>query len=354
MATVALRALTRTYGSTQVVRGVDLDVADGEIVSLLGPSGCGKTTTLRMVAGLERPSSGEIRIAGELVAGPGTFVPPERRRLGMVFQSYAVWPHLDVLANVRFPCTVAGLPRVEADRRAREALAQVRLEGLERRYPHELSGGQQQRVAVARALVASPRVLLLDEPLSNLDARLREALREELRALVRRAGVTVLLVTHDQDEALGLSDRVAVMLDGRIAQIAHPERLYGEPVDLGVARLVGALNELPAVRDADGVRVGDARVDASVAPDAPHAGPCVLGFRPEQATIGSAGLAGRVEARAFLGARVRYRIRVLDAAIALDGPPGLRPGDPVQVALTGGRIFRPLATDGRKPDLRLP
>ena len=349
MADVLLSALHKSYGAVQVVRGVDLHVADGEVVSLLGPSGCGKTTTLRMIAGLERPSGGEIHIGGERVAGPSTFVPPERRRLGMVFQSYAVWPHLDVLANVRFPCTIAGASRAEADARARAALAQVQLVGLEGRFPHELSGGQQQRVALARALVAEPRVLLLDEPLSNLDARLREALRDELRALVRRAGVTVLLVTHDQDEALGLSDRVAVMLDGRIAQVAAPEVLYRQPETLGVARLVGVLNELPAARDGAVARVGGQGVPATAADGAPQEGPCLLGFRPEQARLAADGLPGTVETAAFLGSRVRYRIRVLDTPIVVDGASGFAPGDRVHVAVDGGRIFPAPSAAGRAP-----
>ena len=222
MADVRLTSLVKRYGDNEVVRGLDLHVRDGEIVCLLGPSGCGKTTTLRMVAGLERPTAGEVSIGDRPVSSAGLFVPPEERRLGMVFQSYAVWPHMRVLDNVMFPLDVAGMARSEAEERAIEALASVKLHGLDARYPHQLSGGQQQRVALARALVAEPEVLLLDEPLSNLDARLREEMRDEIRALVKRIGVTVIFVTHDQEEALGLSDRVAVMDRGVIQQLDTP------------------------------------------------------------------------------------------------------------------------------------
>ena len=339
MATVTLTDLRKSYGSVDVVRGLDLTVRDGEVLCFLGPSGCGKTTTLRMIAGLERPSGGTVAIGGEAVSGPGLFVPPEKRRLGMVFQSYAVWPHLDVLGNVRFPLVTAGVSRSEADRRSKEALAQVQLEGLEARYPHQLSGGQQQRVALARALVAEPRVMLLDEPLSNLDARLREEMRDEIRALVKRIGVTVILVTHDQEEALGLSDRVAVMEKGRFQQVDTPEALYDAPANLLVARFVGTLNELPAERDGDAARVGGQRVPAHAAEDAPESGSCILGFRPEQARMADRGLPGTIRARAFLGATTRYRVEIGQHTVLVEGPPGHAPGEAVRLEVSGGRVF---------------
>lgn len=343
MAGVSLSSLHKTYGDNHVVRGLDLEVADGEVLCFLGPSGCGKTTTLRMIAGLERPSGGTVTIGGDVVSGPGVFVPPEKRQLGMVFQSYAVWPHLDVLANVRFPLTVAGVSRAEADTRARKALAQVQLEGLDARYPHQLSGGQQQRVALARALVAEPRVLLLDEPLSNLDARLREEMRDEIRALVKRAGVTVVLVTHDQEEALGLSDRVAVMEHGTFQQVDTPEALYHTPANLLVARFVGTLNELPGVRDGDAVQIGDVRVPATPARDAPSSGPCLLGFRPEQVRLAApedpSGIPARIRTRAFLGANVRYRVEVGERTLLVDGPPAHLPGETVFLQITGGTLL---------------
>ncbi len=339
MADVRLTGLAKRYGATDVVRGLDLHVQDGEVLCLLGASGCGKTTTLRMVAGLEEPTSGTVAIGGEVVSGPGVWVPPERRKLGMVFQSYAVWPHLDVLANVAYPLKVAGMARAEADRRALSALEQVKLPGLERRWPHQLSGGQQQRVALARALVAEPRVLLLDEPLSNLDARLRGEMRDEIRRLVKRVGVTVILVTHDQEEALGLSDRVAVMDRGVIQQVAAPDVLYDRPVNGLVARFVGHLNELVGARVDGGVRVGDVVIAAEATAEAPADGPCVLGFRPERVAVGSTGLPARVTARTFLGHTVRTQLAVGDRSVVVDGPRDLAVGSEVRLLPHGGLIL---------------
>lgn len=251
MARVLLKGIQKSYGDNPVVRSLDLEVEEGEVLALLGPSGCGKTTTLRMVAGLEQPSGGEIRIGEEVVSGPGRFVPPELRRLGMVFQSYAVWPHRTVRENVAYPLRLQGAADLEP--RVDQALDAVKLSGLGERYPNQLSGGQQQRVALARALVAEPRVLLLDEPLSNLDAHLREQMRDEIRALVKRRGITVLFVTHDQEEALGLADRVAVMHQGRVEQHAAPERLYDEPATVFAARFVGRQSELPLALVPEGI-----------------------------------------------------------------------------------------------------
>ncbi|TNE91609.1 MAG: ABC transporter ATP-binding protein [Deltaproteobacteria bacterium] len=332
MADVRITQLVKRYGDNEVVRGLDLHVQDGEIVCLLGPSGCGKTTTLRMVAGLETPSGGTVHIGDQLASGPGTFVPPEKRQLGMVFQSYAVWPHMTVLDNVTFPLKVAGRDADAADL-ARKALASVKLEGLEARYPHQLSGGQQQRVALARALVAEPRVLLLDEPLSNLDARLREEMRDEIRALVKRIGVTVIFVTHDQEEALGLSDRVAVMERGVIQQLDTPEGLYERPANGLVARFVGTLNELRAERTLHGAAVAGVDVAASPTTGAPDSGACVLAFRPENARLGEAGIPGEIVAKAYLGPTVRYRVRIDGQPVLVDGPRNLAVGDAVHVAV---------------------
>ncbi len=340
MADVTLSGLHKRYGDNPVVRGLDLHIGDGEVMCLLGPSGCGKTTTLRMVAGLETPTAGEVAIGGETVSGPGRWVPPERRRLGMVFQSYAVWPHMDVLANVCFPLTIAGVRAAEAAERARAALAQVQLAGLDHRFPHQLSGGQQQRVALARALVAEPRVLLLDEPLSNLDAKLREEMRDEIRRLVKRVGVTVILVTHDQDEALGLSDRVAVMDAGVIQQVDTPEALYQRPVNGRVARFVGTLNELPGERVDGGVRVGEVVVPARATDDAPPTGVCALGFRPENARFADAGLAGEVLSRTYLGATVRHRVQIGARTVVVDARDGVPVGSVVRLVIEGGQIVR--------------
>ncbi|MBA2318655.1 MAG: ABC transporter ATP-binding protein [Euzebyales bacterium] len=233
---IHVRGVVKSFGETRAVDGVDLDVTRGRIVALLGPSGCGKTTMLRLIAGFEHPDAGEITIDGRIVAGNGRFVAPDRRRIGMVFQDYALFPHLDVAGNVGF-----GLPRRGRDRAEAldGVLELVGLAGLEHRFPHELSGGQQQRVALARALAPQPAVILLDEPFSNLDAALRAQVRSDVHRILTAADATAVFVTHDQEEALSLADEVAVMHAGRIAQLAAPERLYHEPADRLVAAFVG-------------------------------------------------------------------------------------------------------------------
>ena len=239
---MALRtlALTKRFGDVVAVDAVDLDVRRGEFVAVLGPSGCGKTTLLRLVAGFERADGGGIEIGGRVVAGPRRNVPPEERRIGMVFQESALFPHLDVAGNIGF-----GLPRRAREARVAELVALVGLAGLQRRMPHELSGGQQQRVALARALAPDPALIMLDEPFSSLDATLRAQLRVEVREILRAAGATTLFVTHDQSEALEISDRVAVMRAGRIEQISTPDELYLRPVNRFVAGFVGEANLLP-------------------------------------------------------------------------------------------------------------
>jgi iron(III) transport system ATP-binding protein len=247
---LSVRQLGKSYqtreGRHWAIEALDLDVAEGEFLALLGPSGCGKTTTLRCVAGLERPDSGEIRIGGQLVdaAALGRHVPPYDRDIGMVFQSYAIWPHLDVFENVAYPLRVRR-PRPSSSAIADQVmstLALVGLGGLARRSSTTLSGGEQQRVALARAIVRRPRLLLLDEPLSNLDARLREQMRYEIGDLVRRVGVTTLYVTHDQEEALATADRVAVIVDGRLVQSDAPEALYARPAAPAIAAFLGPGN----------------------------------------------------------------------------------------------------------------
>src|ERR687895_2323762 len=247
---ITIRGLQKSFraqhGRVDALRSIDLEVAEGEFCVLLGPSGCGKTTTLRCVAGLERPDGGEIEISGRLVNSPRSriFVPAEKRQIGMVFQSYAIWPHMNVFQNVAFPLT-QGQKRVSKSagtERVRTALKRVQLDGLEDRPATDLSGGQQQRVAMARAMVTEPKILLMDEPLSNLDARLREQMRVELRKITKGIGVTTLYVTHDQAEALSLGDKVCVMNQGEILQIAPPNEVYARPVSLFVAQFVGEMN----------------------------------------------------------------------------------------------------------------
>ena len=240
-ASVELRGVVKSFGSVAAIRTVDLTVADGELLALVGPSGCGKTTLLRLIAGFERPDAGEIVIAGAPAATGGTFIPPERRRVGMVFQQLALFPHLTVEQNVGY-----GLARKNSSTKRRERVADllylVGLNGYEKRFPDELSGGQAQRVALARALAPEPAVVLMDEPFSSLDVSLREGVRREVRRILKAAGATALLVTHDQDEALVMGDRVAVMLAGRIAQTGAPEEVYRKPASPAVAGFLGDAN----------------------------------------------------------------------------------------------------------------
>jgi iron(III) transport system ATP-binding protein len=235
-----LRGLHKSFGDVAAVSDLDLEVPEGATCALLGPSGCGKTTTLRLIAGLEHPDAGTVEIAGEQVAGPARSVPAERRRIGMVFQDYALFPHLDVAGNVGY-----ALGRRPDREKVEAALATVGLGGLGKRNPHELSGGQQQRVALARALVAGPRAVLLDEPFSNLDASLRARVRDEVRQILDELGVTSVFVTHDQEEALSVADVVAVVNEGRVEQVGTPEEVYSRPVNRWVARFLGEIEVLP-------------------------------------------------------------------------------------------------------------
>ena len=298
---IEFQQVTKRYGGADaplVVKGIDLKVPKGTLTTLLGPSGCGKTTTLRLIAGLDAPSSGRILIDGQDVTTLGA----AERNVSMVFQSYALFPHMDVGANVRYGLEVSGVSAAEAGRRARNALESVGLVGLDNRLPSELSGGQQQRVAVARSLVLEPSVLLFDEPLSNLDARLRRSMREEIRALQQRLRLTVAYVTHDQGEALAVSDLIVVMDAGRIAQAGTPRELYETPGSAFVAGFMGEAKLFDAVADADGrVTLGPLRLSARQ-PVQP--GPVQLAVRPEAWQVDAAGpgtLPGTLVKQAYLG-----------------------------------------------------
>ena len=242
MSRVVIRGLVKRYNGTAAVKGIDLDIADGEFIVLLGPSGCGKTTTLRAIAGLEDISEGEITLGSQVASSPGFSLPPERRKIGMVFQSYAIWPHMSVTENVAFGLKLKRLPRSDVDARVARALALVGLTDFGKRGSSQLSGGQQQRVALARAIVLEPELLLFDEPLSNLDAKLRERMRFELHELQKRLGITSIYVTHDQQEAMVIADRIVLMNEGRIDQIGTPAEIYGRPRSRFAAEFIGLAN----------------------------------------------------------------------------------------------------------------
>ena len=296
-ARLTYRGVTHRYGATPAVSDFSLDIAPGEIVSLVGPSGCGKTTLLRLAAGVERPSAGSILINEREVAG-GSFEPPERRGVGLMFQDFALFPHLSNLANVVFG--LKWLPNAEAEREARAALDRVGLAKYADLYPHMLSGGEQQRVALARAVAPRPSVLLMDEPFSGLDRRLRDQVREEILHVLRESHVTCVIVTHDAEEAMLLADRIALMRAGRLVQEGEPRALYREPVDLFAARLFCELNEIPAVVH-DGVAVSAA--GRFPAPDLAEGSAAVVAIRPQGISLRptGTGLAGRLESRRFLG-----------------------------------------------------
>ena len=260
MATLDLVELTKQFGTAEVaaVHNVNLSVADGEFVCILGPSGCGKSTTLRMIGGFEEPTSGDVRIDGQSVVD----IPPNRRPTAMVFQRYTLWPHMRVYDNIAFGLRLRHLPKNEIDNQVRSSLALVGLAGYDQRYPAQLSGGEQQRVALARALVLNPKILLLDEPFSNLDALLRVRLREELHAIQRRVKITTIFVTHDQEEALSLADRIAVMSAGHLEQLDQPSQIYAYPRTLFVADFIGVMNIFPATREGGSLRIGQYTLQA--------------------------------------------------------------------------------------------
>ena len=328
---VRFERVTKAFGAVIAVREVSFQVRAGHLVTLLGPSGCGKTTTLRMIAGLELPTSGQILIGGEDVTG----LPATARDVAMVFQSYALFPHLTVLENVGYGLTVTRVRKPEVRARAEEALQLVGLAGYGARLPSELSGGQQQRVAVARAVVLRPQVLLFDEPLSNLDAKLRRRVREEIRDLQQTLGITAVYVTHDQEEALAISDRVIVMNEAVVAQEGEPRELYEAPVNRFVADFIGDANIVEAeILKADGgmaeVRLGP------IVQRLPHRGlppgPALLALRPEAILLSTApgvdGLSGEVMKASYLGSHLEYRVRspigdlfVVDKAVDRTLPP---------------------------------
>ena len=338
-ATVNLRNLSRSFGTTRALDGLTLRLAPGELVALLGPSGCGKTTALRIVAGFETADSGTVEVDGQDVSP----VPAAKRDMGMVFQSYSLFPNMSALDNVSFGLRMRRLGSAERQRRAAGLLDMVGLAAQAKQYPHQLSGGQQQRVALARALAIEPRVLLLDEPLSALDAKVRLQLREQIRSLQQRLGTTTLFVTHDQEEALSMADRVGVMHEGRLEQIATPDELYDRPATPFVAEFVGIMNRIPAslleLLGASGLAA-----DLTPRRERPAAGVDIL-VRPEglRITASPAGN-GIVVGRTFLGQLTRVSVRLSgDVVVQVDQQSteaaGITLGDPVDVSLAGAPVM---------------
>ena len=312
MAEVRIEHVFKRFGAVTAVNDFDLVVKDGEFVSILGPSGCGKTTTLRMIAGFERATEGEIYIGDHCVSSSikGNFAPPEKRDIGMVFQSYAVWPHMTVAENVGYPLKIQKVDKKEREERVQKMLELVHLGEYSKRYPHQLSGGQQQRVALARALVAQPGLLLLDEPLSNLDAKLRESMRFEILAIQKELGITVVYVTHDQGEAMAMSDRVVVMSAGVVQQIGAPHEIYTKPANKMVADFIGLVNFIDGEVKGDRVFIKGSNV--SFPNTAKVTGEATIAVRPENITMALSGgqMEGQVTHRFYLGDAVDYRVNV--------------------------------------------
>jgi iron(III) transport system ATP-binding protein len=359
MADLLIENLVKRFGEVRAVDDVSLHVADGEFVTLLGPSGCGKSTTLAAVAGLDRPDGGRILVGGKTYfdGARGTYLPPEARGCGLVFQSYALWPHMTVFDNVVFPLTLRKVKAADRRRRVEEVLALVEMERFADRYPHMLSGGQQQRVALARTIVYQPAILLLDEPLSNLDAKLRDRARVWLAELRTRLGLTTIYVTHDQIEALSLSDRIVVMNGGRIAQLGSPQAIYETPADPFVADFIGTTNFLPARVAEPGaagttlLELGDGQRITVAAERPPAAGSRVtLAFRPEQMRLAAAGetstgegsvVDARILTKSYVGGRWQVGLDIGGGPLRLEAevPPE---GEALRLWLPreGGILFR--------------
>lgn len=353
---VAMHGISKRFGDVVAVDGVDLQIGDGEFFALLGPSGCGKTTTLRMIAGLDIPSEGRLAIFGEEVAS----WPPDRRPVNTVFQAYALFPHMTVEQNIAFGLQMRGIRGPDADRQVAEATALVQLEGMEHRRPSQLSGGQQQRVALARALVNHPKVLLLDEPLGALDLKLRQEMQVELKALQREVGITFVFVTHDQEEALAMSDRVGVMSEGRLLQVGTPAEVYEHPANRFVADFIGRTNLLEGVTESPSLVRLDAGAVVAATNGLAAGSPVALSVRPEQVRLHGRGQApegdpcldGVITDATYLGHAFVYTVTIGHVAGASEtdageraatitarsetGSAALAAGDPVSVSWSPG------------------
>jgi putative spermidine/putrescine transport system ATP-binding protein len=346
---LSIQHVKKSFGTATVVQDFNLDIEPGEFVSFLGPSGCGKTTVLRMVAGFEEPSAGKIMIGGKDV----TRLKPNQRNIGMVFQAYALFPNLTVHQNVAFGLKVAGMPKAESDQRVKEMLSIIKLPEFGDRYPYQLSGGQQQRVALARALAPKPKLLLLDEPLSALDAKVRVSLRDEIRSIQKKLGITTVFVTHDQEEALSISDRIVVMYGGRAEQVGAPFEIYNRPATKFVANFVGTLNVLEGkVSDAASgkVKINTEEVSLKGKLNGSKTGDTLsLALRPEAIALGrhpghDATLSGQIADVHFLGSVIRVRVGLGQSTVSLDtfnnsNTPPPKIGDKAEISFSSNDVL---------------
>lgn len=338
MSVVTISNISKQFGDALVLKQFDDEFKDGEFITLLGPSGCGKTTMLRIIAGFEKPSSGEVKIDGKVVSSPKVFVPPERREIGMVFQSYAVWPHMNVFDNVAYPLKIKKLSKNVIKQKVTEILEIVHLSQYAERIPSQLSGGQQQRVALGRALVAEPKLLLLDEPLSNLDAKLRESMRYEIKEIQKKLGITVVYVTHDQIEAMTMSDRVFVINRGVVQQVGTPMEIYQKPANQFVADFVGKVNFMKGEVKEKGILIHG--VNQLIPYDGKLTGNVIMAVRPENIELVSkeqSSLSGTLSAVYYLGDEYDYRVKINGTTLRVIGSPShhnhMEPGQPVHLKL---------------------
>ena len=301
MASVTITGVTKSFGDVQVLQEFSQKFEDGEFITLLGPSGCGKTTMLRLIAGFEKPTSGEIYIGDRPVSGKDNFVSPEKREIGMVFQSYAVWPHMNVYDNIAYPLKIKKTSKKEIDERVNQALKTVHLEQYKDRFPSELSGGQQQRVALGRALVAHPEILLLDEPLSNLDAKLREEMRYEIKEITKKLKITVIYVTHDQIEAMTMSDRIVLINKGEVQQVGTPQEIYSRPENVFVANFVGKVDFIKGKVENGNILLNNSN-GQTLPNTSSYTKDVIVAIRPENVMLAEDGeLTGKVFSKFYLG-----------------------------------------------------
>ena len=310
MASVTITGVTKSFGNVTVLQEFNQKFEDGEFITLLGPSGCGKTTMLRLIAGFEKPSSGEIYIGDKLVSSEKEFLPPEKRGIGMVFQSYAVWPHMNVFDNIAYPLKIQKISKNEIEERVNQVLKIVHLEQYKDRFPSELSGGQQQRVALGRALVAQPEILLLDEPLSNLDAKLREEMRYEIKEITKKLKITVIYVTHDQIEAMTMSDRIVLINKGEVQQVAPPQEIYSKPKNMFVANFVGKVDFITGKVEESKILLDNSN-NQTLPNTSSFKGKVVVAIRPENAILSNDGeITGKVYSKFYLGDYNDLRVEI--------------------------------------------